>query len=309
MEPNMFPAYATPVVSRPPAIGRVFYVSSDGDNGYNGIDPSTPFLTIEYALAQVVSNRNDYIIVLMSWQDEVNWPIQITADHKRVHILGFTNPASRPQAYMVPPGDTALFELTNTWNIEIAGFNMAAGNNHGCIEIKGGQVNGWIHHNWFGNSDQLDGTTPLHGFWQGCVGSGDCQGFCIEDNIFLGDQANAGGGITGNGIETGAAINAPSEMMIRRNIFHGLAIGINSPGIRRSYILDNKFACQDQAGGAITLQADTYGNFIDGNHAGGGDVALAANPYSDTNLAAANNWGVNLCTLVAGAVAVANFPA
>jgi hypothetical protein len=207
---------------------------------------------------------------------------------------------------MVPPGDTALFELTNTWNIEIAGFNMAAGSSHGCIEIIGGQVNGWIHHNWFGNSDQLAGTTPLHGFYQV---SGDCQGFCIEDNVFLGDQCNAGGGISGNGIELTGAVNSPSEMMIRRNIFHGCAIGINTPGMRRSYILDNKFACQDQVGGAITLGANTQGNFIDGNHAGEGDVALGNNPYSDANVGAANNWGVNQCTLVAGAAAMNNLPA
>jgi hypothetical protein len=305
MGPNMFPAYAIPVISRPQGIGKVFYVSSNGNNDNSGVDPSSPFHDITFALTQVVANRNDYIIVLLSWQDEPAWPIQLGAAHNRVHILGFTNASSRPQCYMVPDTDNPVFDCSQCWNFEIAGFNLSGGSNHGCIE-SGTSINGWIHHCWFGNQDQLSGQTPLHGFLQT---TGDHQGLCIEDCLFLGDQCNAGGGITGNGIELVAAANSPSENMYRRNIFHGLAIGINGLAIRRSYILDNKFACQDQVGGAITLGADSQGNFIDGNHAGEGDVALASNPFSDANVGAANNWGVNQCTLVAGAAAMNNLPA
>jgi len=304
MEPNMFPAYAIPVVSRPPAIGRVFYVSSNGDNTNTGIDPSTPFLSITHALTHVVANRNDYIIALVTWQDEPAWPIQLSADHNRVHILGFTNAASRPQCYMVPDTDNPVFDCSQCWNFEIAGFNLGGGSNHGCIEC-GTAINGWIHHCWFGNQDQLGGQTPLHGFLQT---TGDHQGLCIEDCVFLGDQASAGGGITGNGIEHVAGANSPSENMIRRNIFNGLAIGINSVAMRRGYILDNRFACQDQLGGAINLQVNTEGNLIDGNHAGEGDVALTNDPYQDLNAAAANNWLINSSTLAAGAVVMTNFP-
>ncbi|GAH84946.1 unnamed protein product, partial [marine sediment metagenome] len=69
------------VVSRPPAIGRVFFVDTSGLDTNNGIDPGTPFLTIEHAIGECEDDRNDYIYVLDCW-DADDYPI--TIDKSRI---------------------------------------------------------------------------------------------------------------------------------------------------------------------------------------------------------------------------------
>lgn len=300
MEGFMFPASTIPVVSRPQGIGKVFFVShSSGDNGNNGVDPNTPFESITYALTQVVANRGDYIIPLDTWQSEPSWPILLNGDHRRTHIIMFTFESSTPQGYMVPPGagDFAVFEFESAaYMIEIAGFTLGGGASHGCIEIGSAQ-NNWIHHCWFGHKDQLEDTVPLYGVW---VNVGPAHGLCVENCVFLGDQVDAGGGITSHGFCTTGGGNQPKWAIIRNNLFLGCDAGINMLRGNHCMILDNRFTCRGVQGMGITLEAACIGNMIDGNVAMNGDAVIAANPFVDHNGAAANHWGRNYATLAGG---------
>ena len=80
-----------PAVGRPPAIGRVFYVNGQtGDDDNNGVDPGTPFLTVEHALGLCEGWRNDYIIILRGGGAQ-DYPITVAVGKERVHIIGVTN--------------------------------------------------------------------------------------------------------------------------------------------------------------------------------------------------------------------------
>ena len=283
--------------------GRVFYVDAGiGDNDNSGIRPDEAFLSIIYALTQVRVDANDYIIVLVS--GEAAWPVTIGAAHSRVHILGSTNPPGLGQ-YLSPTGvaDEPAFLIDNgSDTVEIAGFNLGAGNTHACIEVESSQRD-WIHHCWFGNSDQGLGT-PAYGIQ---APTGACGFLVVEDCLFLGDQVNVGQGISINGID----ITAGAWMTIRRNRFMGCTIGVRIRACTGSMVLDNVFACPDVQGAAITLvaHAATTGCMITGNAAmEGAETAMAANPFEDLNAADINHWGNNTTTF-AGGVEQAHRPA
>jgi len=307
------PPFAIPYTSRPigtntMGVGKVFYVDAwTGNNDNSGIRPGEAFNTITYALTQVVAHRNDYIICFDTWQQEPAWPIELLNSHHRVHILGFTNPPGLG-SYMYPDVDEPTFHIALTENptlVEIAGFNLGGGANHGCIEIGSSQRN-WIHHCWFGNADQLAGNTPLRGI---DVPTGPVHFLTIEDCVFLGDENNIGGGISENGIEIGGN---GGWMTIRRNRIMGCTIGIRIYWSRASMIYNNLFVCPDAAGAAITLRAhaNNLGNMVTGNVAmEGAETAMVTNPFEDENNNDANHFGDNRCTLVAGAVDLAHLAA
>ena len=301
----MIPPWGVDTFTRPSAIGRVFYVHCwDGADTNNGISPNTPFQTIGAALTLVGDKRNDYIICLETWQQEASWPIELGAAHDYVHILGYTNPASLPVAYMSPDDDNCTFNLSGVTTVEIAGFNLGGGNSHGCIEL-GSSQRCWIHHCWFGNADQI-GDTPLHGIFGP---TGNTGYLCVEDCVFLGDNNTVGGGLTANGFHQ---IGGGAWMTIRRNRFMGCTIGYYSLNGGISMIYDNLFVCPDVQGAAITLGANALstGNMVTGNVAmEGAETAMAANPFLDNNVGDINHWANNKCTLVAGAAIVTNLPA
>lgn len=285
-----------PLASRPQALGKVFFVECwSGDNDNNGIDPATPFNTITYALTQTVAKRNDYIICLETWQQEPAWPIEFTAANDWVHILGLTNPGM-PTAYMCPDIDEPTFLLAGTVDtVEIAGFNLGGGVTHGCIEVDSSQRN-WIHHCWFGLSDQGLGT-PLRGI---DVPTGPSGFLVVEDCVFIGDNCDCQGGISENGFDQAGG---GAWMTIQRNRFLGCTIGYHSVGGGVNMILDNRFVCPDVAGAAIDLgpHANCKGNMIDGNVAmEGAETVMAANPFRDNNAGDINHWGRNYCTLAGG---------
>jgi hypothetical protein len=290
-------------VTRPPGLGRVFYVDGiNGNNNNNGIDPGTPFLTITHALTHVVADRGDYIVVLNSWQQEPAWPITLNGNHRRCHIIGMTFEQSTPQCYMTPTDDNPVFLFdSGAYFIEIAGFNLGGGVSHGCIEIGSAQ-NNWIHHCWFGHADQLAGTTPLYGVW---VNVGPAHGLCVDHCVFLGDQVDCGGGISANGIHTTGGGQQPKWATFKKNVFLGCTIGIYLFYGMTCMILNNKFACPDVQGAAITLDTNCVANVVDGNSAMEGDIAMVANPYLDNNAANQNHWGANYTSLAGGIANVA----
>lgn len=269
------------VVSRPPAIGRVFFVSTVANGGAdtnNGIDPGTPFLTIDHAIGECVNDRNDYIYVLDCWDADA-YPIVI--DKSRIHIIGVASPSMNlfPQLF----GNTVdIFQLDANY-VEIAGFGFVSIGAAGIITGATGGSYGWIHHCTF--------ATAALSLLNGIEISGAQMGnTLIEDNMF-------GSNITNDGL-TGQFVNC----IIRNNVFRSIdAICLNLGGVEIGAILGNYFfspiASALGVGWAIDLALGANSGLIANNHAVQTGDGTGANPYRDLSAGAigvkANGWGMN----------------
>lgn len=304
MEGIHFPpwTFQNPTEDRPPAIGRVFYVDQfNGLNTNNGTNPGTPFQTITYALTQCVGNRNDYIIVLDAWDAEPAYPILVDVD--RVHIIGVSLPgtgllvkmnsgvANNQAVFQIGDGATGQY-------VEIAGFSLAGGALHGCIDCN--QARGaWIHHCWFGHDEAGGAMTPRDGI---ALIDGNTEGALIEDCRFFG-TAGAGpvaGVITGDGVSNRnyPGLSNFDYSIIRNCTFQGLSFGIWLDLAVGAQITGNIFAvgADGAVGEAITLFAPgnpCLGCIISDNRAGYDDAAVAFNPYRDIGTPGANCWIMN----------------
>lgn len=273
-------------LTRPSAMGRVFYVNgTSGDNGNNGLDPGTPFETITYALDQCIDDRNDYIFVLDCYDQEPAFPVVI--DVSMVHIIGLSQGTVGSNRWSVLIGGGAangVFQIGGKDWIEIAGF--AFGNDGGpCILASGGGCMGsWIHHCVFGETlaaqDGILGDAP------------DRPNFTtIENCIFSGL-------LTRDGIRA----PAPTKCIIRNNIFREYAgVGINITGNGEPIFICNNYfyvpiADAAAAGWAITTSG--HGCIFDGNRASQTGDGTGTNPYKDTSTPGVigttlNSWGMN----------------
>lgn len=281
-----FGAGQIPAISRPPAIGRVFYVHNwTGNDNNNGVDPSTPFATITYALTQCLDDRNDYIIVLQHYQE---LPITVNVDW--VHIIGVTaNPALPFICLNNAANNDSIFYLVSTGNhAEIAGFMLGGGAAHAGIENAASTPQQpYIHNCYFGNP--FSGNTPQDGI---LIAAG-LSGPVIEHCTFMGDQVNCGGLITRDGIRL--QVGAISGGLIRNCTFLGLdGVGIHIlAAFVGGVIKDNVFAVPDAAAHeAIDIAAGAGGTLIDGNHATEGMAAMGNVPYGDAT-AGGNHWSNN----------------
>ena len=296
------PSMGNPVI-RPPAIGRVFFVRSTGvDAVGRGLDPGTPLQTITYALTLCSADNNDYIIVMgVTHTDEAAWPIDV--DISTVHIIGLRGAPYYDQSPTLRAigGGNACFELS-AWGIELAGFELGAGDNATPIvqsPVGPGTIGGWwIHHCMFGWL--AGGSMGSDGIW--VQNTHDAAACIIEDCGFNGTVVSDG--LTVNGIH----IQGNSTRSIfRRNLFRmipGIAINCVQNGSDIGAIVDNLFKCVDSATGeAITMQLGVGNAMISGNQAGGQDNAMGFNPYRDLSVAGAGNalnaWGINYVDIVA----------
>jgi len=273
-----------------PGAGNVFYVNGlTGNNAYDGTTPETARLTITSALSLCTNDEaaQDYVIVLRypsADPGEAAWPIAVA--YAGVHIIGAGLFGAGPNCYINPPDDTAAFSLAAN-GIEIAGFDLAGGATHGCIENNGAIWRAWIHHN-----DINLQRTSQDGIRIG-VGPADCPEWLIENNKF-GNIADA--------FPTRDCIRIEQNMTrgtIRNNQFWvGVGVvGVHFQGLCTGYIwcVDNKFYVTDSAAGEAITSLDANCNaFICNNFAGQGKVAMANNPYLDTGGAA--NWVLNYST-------------
>lgn len=293
------PSMGNPLI-RPPAIGRVFFVRSTGDDGNNGVDPGTPFQTITYAISQCGDGNNDYIIVLDNTSaNEASWPIRVV-DKSIIHILGrWGAPYAEPSIRAVGAGNPC-FQLESSW-IELAGLELGAGDDATPIvqSLAGPGTIGewWIHHCTFGwiNAESFGSD----GIW--VQNTHDAPQCVIEDCWFNGPT-----GLTQHGIHIEG--NA-TRSIFRRNYFRNLTGGIGilcvQAGSDIGAIVDNIFKVPDLADGeAITMQADVGNALITGNQAAGQDNAMGKNPYRDLSAAAGgagtgfNAWGINYAGIV-----------
>ncbi len=292
-----FPAFAIPAIDRPPAIGRVFYVNLGGvDAVGRGTDPGNPFLTITYALAQCVADRNDYIIVLDAWQEAM----PIVVDVTRVHIIGLGVNSNHPFAMLNATADTAIFTVSaSSNNAEIAGFQLGGGATHAGIENPGGTPMGlYIHDCIFGHS--FAGDTPQDGIRIDL----NATNIRIERCVFLGNEAEGGGTLTRDGIRWTSG-GDPLGGVIIANTFTGLVgVGINITQVAANtggfIIKDNLFMAEiadaKAAGWAITLQgaALVKGSLVVGNMASQAGDNAGNNPYRDLSTGALatclNGW-------------------
>lgn len=293
-----FPAFAIPAIARPPAIGRVFYVQgfSGTDAVGRGTDPGNPFLTITYALAQCVAERNDYIIVIDAW----NEAMPIVVDKTRVHIIGLGVSSNHPFVMLNATADTAIFDVNAaSSNVEIAGFDLGGGPTHAGIENVGGAPMGlYVHDCMFGHS--FAGDTPQDGI----LIDMSATNIRIERCVFLGNEAMGGGTLTRDGIRWDTAADPLGGVFIA-NTFTGLpGVGINivsvGPNTGGFIIKNNIFMAEiadaKAAGWAITLQgpADVKGCLVVGNMASQTGDATGNNPYRDLSTGALatclNGW-------------------
>lgn len=278
-------------------VGQTFYVGGlNASNNNTGKNYGNPLLTMAAALALCVDQNHDYIFVLDYWRPSgETWPIPITKDH--IHIIGVGGQPGLPWPAVHPSTDVAAFQLYSSGQYgEIAGLTIGGGNSHGGIDWQNeGQVDGfWIHHNIFGH--QWFGT-PKSAILQPAAASRGGYGCVIEDNVIMGDLANCGGGITGNGIDMLGAVMS-YDLTIRRNRLMGCAININLIKVTNGMILDNRGICADSVDGElVSLLAACRGCMVDGNRAmNGGDAAMTKEPYRDVAATNKNHWGVNYTT-------------
>jgi len=199
---------AQPFAPESSGMGKVFYVAAAGNDNYEGIDPSWPFASITYALTQCEDWRNDVIIVMNNTSaNEAAFPIVV--DVNLVHIIGRWSEAY-PNPTLVPTSDAAVFQIIKDW-VEIAGLELGAGANHGCIESPAGPGtvgHWWIHHCSFGYIVAV--TTGQDGIW--VLNTHDAPQCVIEDCIF-------GSALTRDGIRMeGKAIDmdADGALLVQR---------------------------------------------------------------------------------------------
>lgn len=271
-----------------PAVGSIFYVNGyTGNDTYDGTSPETALLTISAAmdLCTDASAQNDYIIVLRypsTDPGEASWPIAV--DVESVHLIGAGLFGASVYAWINPPADTAAF-LISKHGVEIAGFDIAAGATHACIENTGSVWRAHIHHN-----DIAWQRTAQDGIKLTGVGD-DCPHWLIEDNCFQ-RQTRDGIRIEYNSTRT----------IIRNNYFDvgSGAVGVHLQGLCTGgiVVVDNKFKVTDNAAGeAITLTNANCNAFCAGNMAGQGKVNMGNIPWTD---AGAGSWVGNLVTATAG---------
>jgi hypothetical protein len=277
-----------------PGAGNIYYVNGyTGATANDGLTPGTAKLLISEAmdLCTDAGGQNDYIIVLRwpSADPGETWPIAV--DVESVHLIGAGLFGASVCNWIAPPNDTAAF-LISKHGVEIAGFDLAAGPTHACIENSGTVWRAHIHHNDFAlQRDAQDGIRTG-------IGSVDCPHWLIEDNVF------------GEGIDNVSRSHIRCEhnmtrSIIRNNLFRvGTGVvGVHLQGLCTGYIsiLDNYFQVYDNAAGeAITTSATAIG-LAAGNVAAEGKAALANNPYVDGG---SFSWGNNM-----GSLGVVQMPA
>jgi len=269
------------------SVGTIFFVNAAGDNGNNGLEPSTPFQTITYALTQCTAGANDYIVVMNNTSAvEPAFPIDVAVG--AVHIIGFWG-EPYPSPSLMAVGNFATFQLSVDW-VEIAGFELGAGAAHGCIESPAGPGtigHWWIHNCSFGYIGGL--MTARDGVW--VQNTHDAPQCVIEDNIFGSALTRDGIRIEGNS----------TRSIFRRNFFKSVpTVGIHciQNGSDIGAILDNNFICPDNAvGEAVTMELGVGNAIIAGNRAGEAAAAMGNIPYRDlsTGVAATslNAWVMN----------------
>jgi len=274
------------LLSRPPAIGRVFFVKLGGLDTNNGIDPGTPFLTIEHALSQCEDARNDYIFVLDYWQNDTTYPIVVNKSF--VHIIGLDFGNGGPQ-WASPVGDFAFFTIGAKGYFEIAGFNFGGGATHGCIEgdpaLAPAEGRGIIHHCRFGwDQAAQDGIRVL--------GTKDLCIMDIHDNLF-------GGLLTQDGIRLDGT---STRSLFHHNIFRdipGIGIHCQMAGSDIGAIQWNYFKTPKggAVGAAITMLLNVGNALITDNRATEDAENPGNSPYKDFSTGAVgttlNAWAAN----------------
>lgn len=275
---TQFGANLIPVVSRPPGLGRVYYVQIGGSDNNNGIDPGTPFLTLQHAIDVCVPSHNDYIYVLDCWNADI---VTINIDCEMIHLIGLAQPTPGIWPQLSGGGTHDVFNLTANY-CEIAGFAFASAG------FAGISVNGadrcWIHHCNFGQTGN-----PLQ---DGIVGvAGDSPSHSLIEDCYFGSFLTRYG-YSGNATNT----------TFRRNVFRDVhTIALNLGGVEIGAIYENYFYYKEadtpDVGWAITIVAGGNGGMIANNHAMQTGDGTGNNPYRDQSAAAIgallNGWGMN----------------
>lgn len=267
-----------------PGAGDIFYV--DGVNGVDtndGLSPDTPVLTITYALTDLVTAGADDYIIVLDYADppDVSETFPIACNVNDVHIIGM-GVFNLNRTPIWPAGATAAFEITDN-DVEIAGFDLAAGATSACIENGDTVWRAWIHHNEFGR---------MHGCQDGIKQTGlvDNPHWLIEHNIF---------GHLDTLTRSGIRIEYNStRSMIRNNLFYvytGVGGGIHFQGLCTAigYVLDNRFKVPDVVAGEAIYVENVNASVCQfhGNQVASGNVAMGFNPYRDLGVAC--HWGIN----------------
>jgi len=279
---------------------HIFFVNGDdsiGDDGVNrdGQIPDEPFLTITHALSQCSDDTNDFIFVPNYYQATgETWPIDISKS--QVHVIGIGY-SYGPCNWVQPTGDTAAFTISSgATGCEIAGFELGAGENHGCIEVRGSGVwNIHIHDCGFGSELGMTGAYGIR------TGDGTHVGELIKALI---ENNRFGTNLTAAGIEISSLKTGPNSIrgcIIQDNLFEvntgdiGISVAKAGADFGDGGIFDNKFILQtDVEGMAITLVATVVGGFVDGNIASvlANEASMDNNPYLTTT-ACGPAWGLN----------------
>jgi hypothetical protein len=248
-----------------------------GADTNSGLRPDVPFKTLKAAIAACTNEMHDTIVVLDYWQPTgEDWPIVV--NKTTVAIIGGFSRTFMGWACIVPPGDTAAFDIQATSHIENLYFS--AGASHGCIEfglVGSGPQRTSIHRCYFGY------VAPKYGIYSpnaDGAGMGLDIGHCTFEYQI---------------VTNGIYLFNPVSARIHDNVFADCGTAAIYIG-QGAYcqLLNNTIACSaDTQGYGITLGAGTVGIMVAGNMANFGDTDMAANPYLDGAGAGVNHWMTN----------------
>lgn len=262
--------------------GKTFYVSNltstDQSDDYEGTNPQYPLATIEAAVSKCTTQKNDYIFVQDSYDQDTE---PVTIAKRDVHLIGLSSGVYSSNRCIIDGNGQAAIQLSSDDDgIEIAGFELGStGAGDACILVSPGALfKGHIHDCSFGH---------LVACQDGIVTPSTEMSHCVIDNNYFGRLIG----------RHCLNLYAPTDTFIINNIFKDWeedAIYISGPNtVRIGVIMGNRFfqqASGDQ-GCAIYITDGKYGMITD-NIAMEDGAHPGNNPYLDTS-GPANAWGLN----------------
>jgi len=274
-------------LQRPSALGKVFYVDSDGthkSDSNEGTDPDHPLITLQAGINKATDNNGDYVMVLDCYNSDTP---PILFNSATTHVIGLATPASWGWTALAESSD--LITLSGNY-MEFAGFSLcpAAADAIHVSDNAGGYC--WLHNLNFGvasgtlvNGIEFDGTSAF-------------TNSLVEDCSFgLTQSTISGDAITGNGI----------QYTVRNCTFKQVAtycievVGTQGGG---GNIYNNRFyaniGSSEAHGWAIYLNGTgCEGWMVCHNWAAQAADASGNNPYKDTSTGNAstckNGWADN----------------
>jgi hypothetical protein len=274
------------LMQRPSALGKVFFVDSNGDSGNEGTDPAHPLDSITDALGKCTNSKGDVIVVMglspSTSEATETWPINI--NKSGVLLTGlYSRGLLSDSGFGTDETDTATINVgANFVTIEDLYLGIKTGSTTSDVIVGTTSAYAFTLRNCLIETQY----TARYGFSTGTTF--DFPYLLIEDNTF---------GSQGSSRFTSAIyIFNATYGRIRRNVFHycsSYAIHLLASAGNLD-ILDNVFGLSgDTDGFAVYAANGSTGCIISGNVAAEGLNSPTNDPFWQVSNDDGNHYGIN----------------